>query len=208
MAGLLGALRDPEFYRGLLDNTRQLSGGLLAGTVGAPVDILTMLMRPTGYNVPDKKVIGSSEHIGGLLGLDTGSTPYKVGSLLPTDPSDALKYGGLLAGSMKGGKAAMTKIDDATGLPLNPDGTVTVFHGTTKDAAEKIRKEGALKAAAEPDVYVTTTNKPVGYGDGTVIAIRVKPELLRLDDEFPDGRKDFAIPVGKPGGRIRVKVDD
>jgi hypothetical protein len=98
VSGLLGALKDPEFFRGLLENTRQMGGGLLSGTLGAPVDLMTMLMRPAGYATPDKKVMGSSEHIGGLLGLNTDSLQYKVGSLLPTDPGDALRYGGLLAG--------------------------------------------------------------------------------------------------------------
>jgi len=32
-----------------------------------------------------------------------------------------------------------------------------------------------------------------GYGDGTIVAVHVRPEVLELDDEFPDGRKDFAI---------------
>lgn len=96
---------DSQVPRDLLENTRNVGGGVLAGGLGAPVDIMTMLMRPLGYNVPDKGVMGSSEHIGGLMGLDTKSTPYMVGSLLPTDPGDALKYAGLL-GSLagKGGK--------------------------------------------------------------------------------------------------------
>jgi hypothetical protein len=113
LAGLLGAFRDPQFYRDLLDNTRQLTGGLLAGTAGAPVDIMTMLMRPAGYQVPDKKVAGSSEHIGGLLGLNTDSTPYKVGSLLPTDPTDVLKYGGLLGAGMTKAVKGAAKVEDA-----------------------------------------------------------------------------------------------
>jgi hypothetical protein len=30
---------------------------------------------------------------------------------------------------------------------------------------------------------------------------------LEIDDEFPGGRKDFRIPVGKPGGTVRVTVE-
>jgi hypothetical protein len=89
---------DSQVPRDLLQNARNVGGGVLAGGLGAPVDILTMLMRPAGYKVPDEKVVGSSEHIAGLMGLDTKSAPYMVGSLLPTDAGDLMKYGGLLGG--------------------------------------------------------------------------------------------------------------
>jgi len=100
------------------------------------------------------------------------------------------------------------QIDDTTGLPLNADGTVTVYHHTSAEKAEGIRKSGKLKAAAEPDVYVTTRQETdTGYGD-TAVAIDVNPDLLQIDDEFPDGRKDFRMNVGKPRGAIAVKVSE
>lgn len=98
-------------------------------------------------------------------------------------------------------------VDESTGLPLNKDGTVTVYHHTSADAAAKIASTGRLKAEAEPDVYVTTRRETdTGYGD-TAVAIRVKPERLQLDDEFPDGRRDFRLSVGRPGGSVAVKVE-
>lgn len=97
--------------------------------------------------------------------------------------------------------------DEATGLPLNSDGTVTVYHHTNAEAAAAIRESGSLRADAEPDVYVTTRRETdTGYGD-TAVAIRVKPELLQLDDEFPDGRMDFRMSVGRPGGQVRVGIE-
>ena len=92
----MGPLTDKQFWGDIANNTRQAAGGLLSATLGAPVDIATMLMRPFGYKVDDKKVVGSSEHIAGLLGLDSESIPYKVASLMPTDATDLMKYGGLL----------------------------------------------------------------------------------------------------------------
>lgn len=89
-------LADRQFWGDIANNTRQAAGGLLSATLGAPVDIATMVMRPFGYKVDDKKVVGSSEHIAGLLGLNTESIPYKVASLMPTDATDLMKYGGLL----------------------------------------------------------------------------------------------------------------
>ena len=37
-------------------------------------------------------------------------------------------------------------------LVTNPDGTVTLYHGTTKDAAKKIIQDKKLLSAGEPDV--------------------------------------------------------
>lgn len=88
-------------------------------------------------------------------------------------------------------------LDPDTGLPLNADGTVTVYHGTTASAAEAVKKTGALQSAGEPHVYVTTDPAGGGYGDGTVLALKVNPRRLRLDDEFPGGRRDYAIEVDR-----------
>ena len=100
------------------------------------------------------------------------------------------------------------RIDEDTGLPLNADGTVTVYHHTNRRAAEQIRATGELRSAGEPDVYVTTRAiTDTGYGD-TAVAIRVEPSRLSLDDEFPNGRRDFRLSVGKPRGSIQVKVGE
>jgi hypothetical protein len=100
------------------------------------------------------------------------------------------------------------RLDEATGLPINPDGTVTVYHHTNERAAELIARSGQLTSAGEPDVYVTTRSVPdTGYGD-TAVAIRVRPEQLNLDDEFSNGRRDYRLSVGKPGGSIKVDVGE
>ena len=101
-----------------------------------------------------------------------------------------------------------TNIDETTGLPLNADGTVTVYHHTSRANAERIKNTGELRSAAEPDVYVTTRAiADTGYGD-TAVAIRVEPSRLSLDDEFPNGRRDYRLSVGKPRGSIRVDVGE
>jgi len=99
------------------------------------------------------------------------------------------------------------KTDSITGLPLNSDGTVTLFHHTNKTAAEQIAKSGRLKSAGEPSVYLTTEKATTtGYGD-VAVPVRVKPSLLNLDDEFPSGRMDFSIDTGKPKGSVPVTVE-
>ena len=101
-----------------------------------------------------------------------------------------------------------TNIDEGTGLPLNPDGTVTVYHHTSRRNAERIRATGELRSSGEPDVYVTTRAiTDTGYGD-TAVTIRVEPSRLSLDDEFPNGRRDFRLSVGEPRGSIRVNVGE
>ena len=88
------------------------------------------------------------------------------------------------------------------------DEIVTLYHGTTEDAANKIRQTGTLKSAGEPSVYLTTDPTGGGYGDGTVVPVRVRRGLLEIDDEFPDGRMDFRIDLDRPGGSVPVQVAD
>ena len=78
------------------------------------------------------------------------------------------------------------------GLPVNPDGTVSLLHGTTREGAESIINSNRMNSAGEPDVYFT--NSPdAGYGDGSIISADIDPERLFLDDAFPDGRYDFRL---------------
>lgn len=94
------------------------------------------------------------------------------------------------------------QVDEATGLPLNSDGTVTLFHHTSADKAAAIKASGMLRSAGEPDVYLTTREQTdTGYGD-TAVRVRIDPAKLVLDDEFPDGRQDYRVSVGRPGGAL------
>lgn len=91
-------------------------------------------------------------------------------------------------------------------LDLPDDEFVTLYHGTTREAAEKIRQTGKLKSAGEPSVYLTTDPSGAGYGDGTVVPVRVRRGLLQIDDEFPSGRTDFRIDLSRPGGSVPVQI--
>ena len=98
--------------------------------------------------------------------------------------------------------------DQRTGLDLNPDGTVTLYHHTSADAAGAIKRSSQLVSAGEPSVYLTTRREAdIGYGD-TVVTVRVNPDRLNVDDEFPNGRQDYRIDVGQPGGAIPVLVGE
>jgi hypothetical protein len=78
-------------------------------------------------------------------------------------------------------------------LPLNPDGTVTLYHAAkTPEAAQRIVSEKTLRSAGEPSVYLSTSRAGTGYGDH-VVAVNIHPKRLELDDEFPEGRVDFRV---------------
>jgi GNAT superfamily N-acetyltransferase len=97
------------------------------------------------------------------------------------------------------------RTDETTGLPLNSDGTVTVYHHTSAANAAEIQRTGLLKSAGEPDLYFTTTAETdTGYGD-TAVPFRVKPERLLLDDEFPGGRQDFKVETKNAAKARRVR---
>jgi RNA polymerase sigma factor (sigma-70 family) len=135
--------------------------------------------------------------------------PEEVTTTDPTSVKDAPMPQDEAAGQQRSGSLSQSsqeaRIHEETGLPLNEDGTVSLYHGTTAESANAIRKTGIVKSAAEPDVYFTTSKDGGGYGDGTVIEVRVDPDKLQLDDEFPDGRKDFRIAVG-PKKDLPVKL--
>ena len=91
-------------------------------------------------------------------------------------------------------------------LSTDAQGRVTLYHGTTKAGAKRIRATRKLCSKGEPDVYLSTAKAGTGYGDGTSVAVKVDPKRLSLDDEFPGGRLDFRISVGRPGGCTAVTL--
>lgn len=92
-------------------------------------------------------------------------------------------------------------------IPLNSDGTVTVYHGTKKDNAQQIKDTGYLTSAGEDSVFVSTFNEGLEYGDGTVVKLRVPYRILELNDMFPSGRLDFSIKLPR-GGKMPVRVEE
>lgn len=141
-----------------------------------------------------------------LLANFYGATAARLGMT----PQELLaKYRLRVQSKLADGQRVMEQgaVDDATGLPLNDDGTVTVYHHTTAEKAAEIRRTGMLKSAGEPDLYFTTTAETTtGYGD-TAVPFRVKPERLQLDDEFPDGRHDYRVAAPAKARRVKFRPD-
>ncbi len=100
----------------------------LAATLGAPVDIATMVMRPFGYKTPDQQVVGGSEWMGqkmqdmGLVSSARSPLQEFAASMIVPSPDDLYRAAAMapaLIGSVKGiGKAvddplrATSKVDD------------------------------------------------------------------------------------------------
>ena len=99
--------------------------------------------------------------------------------------------------------------DEGTGLPLNSDGTVTIFHHTDRQSADRIRESNQLRSTTTTDPFFTTRDTAdTGYGD-TVIGLRIDPDRLSVDDEFPDGRRDYRLSDSRfTETTIPVEVDE
>jgi hypothetical protein len=159
-----------------------------AAGVGDMLDLFHKGMYPATSD------LGAGSALRGLLG-NTGSATEEAGGLFGfPGAGTAAKFAtkGLLP------MAAMAAIKPAEyGLKVNKDGTVSLFHATTKDAAGKIVQEKKLRSKGEPEVFMS--NSPEGvrtsYGDGTVVRVDVPPSRITLNDEFPGGRYDFSMPA-------------
>lgn len=65
---------------------------MAAGVLGAPVDLVSTVMRPFGYNVPSESVVGSSDWFGKLMGANRDSISYQAGQFGPVpDATDAMR---------------------------------------------------------------------------------------------------------------------
>lgn len=125
MPNVFKALSDPIFRqdvkRGVMD---ALNRGMVAGGLGAPVDLATMALRPFGYNV--EKPVGGSEWIGdkmrqaGMVSDQRNAlAEAAAGMLAPTGYADPIATGRAVAGLV--GAAQMAG-------PAQK--AATVWHGT------------------------------------------------------------------------------
>jgi hypothetical protein len=106
-------------------------------------------------------------------------------------------------------KVKVLKNDPITGLPLNQNGTVTLYYPTTNEGARTLSRTKKLRAHS-PEVnriYLTNESaanivadnpglidQPLG---GANVLLQVDPSLLELAEEYSNGRKDFFIPIAE-----------
>jgi len=97
--------------------------------------------------------------------------------------------------------------DAVLGVPINRDGTITLYYHTTKENAVNISNKKVIPSEGRNRVYLT--NESVGADvlrnrgnfdqdlDGSTVLVYAHPELLQMDMEHSNGRKDFYIPVAQ-----------
>ena len=88
---------------------------------------------------------------------------------------------------------------------VDSDGNVTVYHRTSKESADKIRKSGIMTAqedalffSSKPDEYISD------YGD-TVIKLKIPSTVLEVNDIF-DGEVHFDIPLKRVNNQWALNV--
>lgn len=93
-------------------------------------------------------------------------------------------------------------------IPVNANGTVTMYYPTTNAEARRVAKDKTLRAAPGSNrIYLTNeSSAPKVMGnrgnitqemEGANVLVQVDPSLLQLDMEHSDGRKDFFIPIAE-----------
>lgn len=190
-----------------LRDTAQSASNAVASNVSGPVDLLAAGLRGVGLPIPQNPVGGSQwmAEKGLTRDVEMGA-PRIVGETLGmAGPALAANFAPQIAGALNKGAAnlaaggapamrgQMGAIDPALlGIKTNPDGTVSLLHGTTPEAAEKIVSTKVMRSAGEPNIYFTTADD-AGYGTGAIVQVDVDPKRLFLDDEFPSGRMDFSV---------------
>jgi hypothetical protein len=96
-------------------------------------------------------------------------------------------------------------LDDllSTGTKLNPDGTLTVYHATSKKAAEAIKKTKKM-TGKEPALFFSSSpsGQITGYGD-EVVKLKIPANKLNIDDIF-DNEAHFSLPLKKAGDYLDV----
>lgn len=103
---VIGAIRDPQFVRDVLQGLGETATRGITGVLGAPVDITTMAMRPFGYSVPAEQVVGGSEYLGkqleraGMLSGNRNQLSELLAGLVTPDPVDAAKLGAMFIGPL------------------------------------------------------------------------------------------------------------
>jgi hypothetical protein len=142
--------------------------------------------------------------------VENGITPY-VSEGQISIPVEPVKY------SIKPPSDDPAQNDPTTGLPLNKNGSVTLYYPTTADEARRINNEKKV-APSNPNMSaIYLTNESSGWKslgrmgdeyqvtDGSVVRVEIDPSLLQVAEEYEDGRKEFYVPI-KEGEYFNKKM--
>lgn|GEM_PF-4446116 len=190
----------------------------LAATLGGPVDLATMVMRPFGYKVPEKQVVLGSEWIGkkmedlGLVSSARAPLQEFAASMIVPSPDD-LYRAAAMAPALIGSIKSAGKIDDVL-KTLNPTGSVFASYTPELRATQPLAPNIVTlekTIGGKPDDLITiyrgapknqkkinpgdfvTDNFQLAKdyaGDGHVLKMRVKKSQV-LDDIEEPGMSEY-----------------
>jgi hypothetical protein len=173
------------------------------GNIGAyspeSPDIRYSLAKPSAANAwqADAETIKAADK----FEEDNGIRPYVSEGFLDL-PIKAPKYS-----LQKFNPDKHLKFDPTLGVPINKDGTVTVYYHTTKQKSLAIGQNKVIPSEGRNRVYLT--NESGGDAilrnrgsfdqelDGSTVLVYVTPDMLQLDAEYDNGRRDFFIPLAQ-----------
>ncbi len=95
---------------------------------------------------------------------------------------------------------------DVLGIPVNKNGTVTLYFPADNESAREVMRSRKLLPAAGADrIYLTNeSSEKIVLGNpgnieqqvgGANVLVQIDPGMLQIDQEYEDGRIDFFIPV-------------
>jgi hypothetical protein len=97
--------------------------------------------------------------------------------------------------------------DSTLGVPINKDGTVTMYYHTTKAESLAINTSKVIPANGRSRIYLTNESSGAkvipNKGnmeqeiDGSTVLVYVTPDMLQVDTKYDDGRVDLYIPVAQ-----------
>ena len=97
--------------------------------------------------------------------------------------------------------------DPVLQVPINKNGTVTVYYHTTIDKAKEINNKKVISSEGRNRIYLT--NESGGADvlrdrgsfdqelDGSTVLVYVTPDMLQVDKTYDNGRVDFYLPTAQ-----------
>ena len=134
-------------------------------------------------------------------GLGDAPTPR---SRAVTDGARQLESGGAAARSFDRNAAELISLDGQP-VPTNADGTITLYHRTSLDRAERIQQSGAFTAGRDGHSYFSSTPRGQASGHGrAIVEVRIDPRHVEFDDAFANGEVHVRVEDSRMGNATVV----
>jgi len=128
-------------------------------------------------------------------GKGFGNAPRNTDSAAEVRIAADSRRGDAVSGSALDRNAARLEDLDGRPVPLNSDGTVTLYHRTSKESAQRILDTGTwVSKENEAASYFSSLEHGHAKGHGTsVVSVKIDPAKVELDDAFRDGEVHVKI---------------